>query len=71
MKATPEDVAKPAEHASHSVSTQLASMKATPEDVAKQPWLPHRTPVDSECLNEGHARRCGEAGAVEVSYRWA
>ena len=60
MKATPEDVAKIKHHRTGDSTNDDASMKATPEDVAKCAIRP----ATLDCivgLNEGHARRRGEA----------
>ena len=67
MKATPEDVAKH-QLCDKAALVRQASMKATPEDVAKlttqTAWHPER---DGGRLNEGHARRRGEARSSMTS----
>ena len=60
MKATPEDVAKIDEVLDGVTCDDVASMKATPEDVAKNSSPLWRRSRPSR-LNEGHARRRGEA----------
>ena len=60
MKATPEDVAKTARLAALLTWACVASMKATPEDVAKRSTSISSSTMGSG-LNEGHARRRGEA----------
>ena len=64
MKATPEDVAKPAAIRGWRLAGD-ASMKATPEDVAKQ-TPPGSLPTASRGLNEGHARRRGEVAELRA-----
>ena len=63
MKATPEDVAKTgrADRMNGEVRGP-ASMKATPEDVAKED-TDRVGRHDQSRLNEGHARRRGEAAS--------
>ena len=71
MKATPEDVAK--QLVSVLQSGQIsASMKATPEDVAKSTAdAVVDDPTIRRGLNEGHARRRGEAGQERHPQRLA
>ena len=61
MKATPEDVAKQNLPRVGPNRGPKASMKATPEDVAKSMRSTRRSAEPTSRLNEGHARRRGEA----------